>query len=102
MGSGELLSKASHEAQLAPTSVGLGGYTPERYYAMGVPVVNGWVFSNPGLQGLRGAVGNLPGKKLTIVVYNTATPRADLDKPWATVLFKSLSELLAPDQPLKL
>ena len=100
VGKGTLLSKASHTAQLAPTTVGLGGNTADRYYAMGVGVVNGWLFTNPSLQGYRGALGYLPDKQLTIVVYNTLTPKADPNKPQATRLFEALSKLLAPDQPV--
>jgi D-alanyl-D-alanine carboxypeptidase len=100
--SGELLSEESHDAQLAPTTVGLGTNTAERYYAMGVPVVNGWVFTNPALQGYRGALGHLESQDLTIVVYNTLTPAADPEKRQATLVFEALSALLAPDQPVQL
>jgi D-alanyl-D-alanine carboxypeptidase len=102
VGKGTLLSKASHTAQLAPTTVGLDGNKPGRYYAMGIGVVNGWLFTNPSLQGYWGALGYLPDKGLTIVVYNTITPKADPEKAQATLLLVALSKLLAPDQPVNL
>jgi D-alanyl-D-alanine carboxypeptidase len=101
VGSGKLLSKASHKLQLAPTTVGLGNNVAKRYWALGVAVVNGWVFTNPGLQGLHAGIGNLPGKKLTIVVYNTLTPKSDPDSNAAQDLMVAISELLSPNQPAK-
>jgi D-alanyl-D-alanine carboxypeptidase len=103
LGTGELVSKASHEAQLAPTTVGVGPNTATKYFGIGVGVVNGWVYTNPGLQGLHGAIGTLPGKKLSMVIYNTTTPETNVEKQaTATTLFESVSALLAPDQPMKL
>ncbi|MFN8025767.1 MAG: serine hydrolase domain-containing protein [Acidimicrobiia bacterium] len=100
--SGKLLSKAGHEAQLGPATAGLGSNTEARYYAMGIAVVNGWVFTNPALQGYRGAIGTLPDQKLTIVVYNTLSPKSDPEKRQATLLFQELSKAFAPDQPMDL
>ena len=53
LGTGKLLTKASHEKQLARPTV---QPDPDRYYALGVPVVDGWVFTNPNLVGYRGAL----------------------------------------------
>jgi D-alanyl-D-alanine carboxypeptidase len=105
LGSGELLSKASHETQLAPANVGLGGHgfenTATRYYSMGFVVANGWAFMNPNLQGLQAAAANLPGKNLTIVVYNTVTPTTNPKERPATSLAEQLSSIFSPDQPIK-
>lgn len=102
VGTGALLSKASHEAQLAPVTVGMGSNTPTRYRGMGLNVVNGWVFMSPGLQGLEAGVATLPDKLLTIVVYNTRTPKADPSKPHAAQLVEQLSAIFSPDKPVKL
>ena len=102
LASGKLLSKQSHAAQLAPATAGLGSNTAQKYYAMGVAVVNDWVFTNPALQGYRGAIGTLPSKHLTIVVYNTLTPKSDPEKRQATLLFQGLSTLYSPDQAVDL
>ena len=52
VGTGKLVSKASHEAQSAPTSVGLGTNTGARYYGMGISVVNDWLAHRSGTAGL--------------------------------------------------
>jgi hypothetical protein len=59
--------------------------------------VNGWIFTNPGLQGYHGALGYLPDQKLTIVVYNTLTQQADPDRAAATLILERLTQLLSPD-----
>jgi D-alanyl-D-alanine carboxypeptidase len=102
LGTGALVSKDSHEAQLAPTTASLGTNTPDRFYAMGMPVVNGWLFTNPGLQGYRGAIGYYPEEKLTIVVYNTITPQADPDTAAATLILERITALLTPDHAVEL
>jgi D-alanyl-D-alanine carboxypeptidase len=101
VGTGELLSKASHEAQLAPTGVGLGANTAERYYGMGISVVNGWLLTAPGLQGYHGSIGYLRDQKLTVVIYYTPTPEYDPTNR-STLLFEPLSAILAPSQAVDL
>lgn len=101
VGTGKLLSKKSHEAQLAPSSVGLGTSTAERYYGMGVSVVNDWLLTAPGLQGYHGSVGYLPDQKLTVVIYFTTTPEYDVTDR-STLLFEPLSAILAPDNAVNL
>jgi D-alanyl-D-alanine carboxypeptidase len=100
LASGALLSPESHALQLAPSNVGLGPNTPERYYAMGIGVVNGWLFLNPNLQGLNGAFCHLREASLTIVVYNTRTQLSNQDTPYATLVANALASLFSPGQPL--
>ncbi len=102
LGSGELLSEASFEAQFAPTTVGMGDNTAEKYRAMGLNVVNGWSFMGPGLQGLQAGIANLPDEKLTIIIYTTLTPQADATTSHAAELAAQLTGILAPDQPVTL
>ena len=97
LGTGKLLSKASHEKQLARPAV---QPDPDRYFALGVPVLDGWVFTNPSLEGYRGALGYLADKKLTVVVYNTRTPQSDPDTPQATQILVGIAKVLSPDQPV--
>jgi D-alanyl-D-alanine carboxypeptidase len=101
VGTGKLLSKKSHEAQLAPTTVGLGANTPERYYGYGISVVNGWLLTAPGLQGYHASVGYLPDQKLTVVIYYTTTPEYD-NTNRSTLLFEPLSGILAPSHAVNL
>jgi hypothetical protein len=57
LGRGTLITKASHEKQLArPANSG----NPDRYFGLGVPVVNGWIFTDPNLEGCSGALGTCP------------------------------------------
>ena len=97
LGTGKLLTKASHEKQLARPTV---QPDPDRYYALGVPVVDGWVFTNPNLVGYRGALGYLADKKLTVVVYNTRTPQSDPDTAQATQILADITKVLNPNQPV--
>ncbi len=62
------------ELQLAPVNVGLGTNTDARYYAMGISIVNDWLLTAPGMQGLHASIGYLPEQKLTVVIYFTRTP----------------------------
>ncbi len=101
-GAGSLLSKAGHRAQLAPVTVGQGRNTADAYYAMGTTIVDGWIFSNPGLQGIQAGLGNLANKKLTIIVYVTLSPSANFDKRYAQPVLESLSTIFAPNHPVKL
>ncbi len=95
LGTGKLLSKASHEKQLARPAV---QPDPDRYYALGVPVVNGWVFTNPNLEGYTGALGYLPSKKLTVIVYTTRTEQTDPNTPFATEILAAITKVLSPNQ----
>lgn len=100
VGTGQLVSKTSHTAQLAPVTVGFGGNTPQFYYAMGLGVANGWLFTNPNLQGYSGALAYLPKARISIVVYSTRTRTTDPDVPQATHLLEQLSALFVPTQPI--
>jgi D-alanyl-D-alanine carboxypeptidase len=101
VGTGKLVSKQSHELQLAPTSVGLGTSTADRYYGMGISVVNDWLLTAPGLQGYHGSVGYLRDQKLTVVIYFTQTPEYDVTNR-STLVFEPLSAILAPANAVSL
>jgi D-alanyl-D-alanine carboxypeptidase len=97
LGKGTLLSKASHEQQLAKVP---NSGTPERYFALGVPNVNGWIFTNPNLEGYSGALAYLPGKDLSVIVYTTRTQATDPNAATATEMVAGITQVLAPDQPI--
>ena len=101
VGTGALLSDESHEAQLAPTSVGLGSNTDERYYGMGISIVNDWLLTAPGLQGYHASVGYLRDQELTVVIYFTTTPDYDTSNR-STLIFEPLSAILAPENAVDL
>ncbi|MGH9280933.1 MAG: serine hydrolase domain-containing protein [Acidimicrobiales bacterium] len=102
VGAGSLVSKASHEAQLAPVTVGQGRNIADAYYAMGCVILDGWVFSNPGLQGIQGVLANRADQKVTIAVKNTLKPASNFDQSYARPLAESLSAIFVPNQPFKL
>jgi CubicO group peptidase (beta-lactamase class C family) len=97
LGTGTLLSKESHERQLAKPAV---WGDSERYFALGVPVVNGWIFTNPSLEGYSGGVAYLPEKKLSVIVYTTRTQRTDPDAATATTIVAGITKVLTPDQAI--
>jgi CubicO group peptidase (beta-lactamase class C family) len=94
LGRGTLLTKADHEKQLArPASSG----SPDRYFGLGVPVVNGWIFTNPNLEGYSGALGYLPSKDLSVIVYTTRTQQTDPNAATATEILAGITKVLSPD-----
>jgi D-alanyl-D-alanine carboxypeptidase len=101
VGTGTLLSEESHEAQLAPTSVGLGSNTDDRYYGMGISIVDDWLLTAPGLQGYHASIGYLRDQELTVVIYFTTTPEYDTTNR-STLIFEPLSAILAPENAVDL
>ncbi|MFK3671819.1 serine hydrolase domain-containing protein [Leifsonia aquatica] len=97
VGTGKLLSAASHRMQTEPDPDGIGVIDAHRAYTMGIAVVDGWLVANPSLQGYRAVVAYLPSEKVTIIAYSTATPQTDPDVPAPTLLFQKLAALLTPD-----
>lgn len=96
LGKGTLVTKADHEKQLArPGNSG----TPDRYFGLGVPVANGWVFTNPSLEGYSGALGYLPSKDLSVIVYTTRTQQTDPDAATASEILAGIAKVLNPGQP---
>jgi len=101
VGTGALVSEESHEAQLAPTNVGLGSNTDDRYYGMGISIVDDWLLTAPGLQGYHASVGYLRDQELTVVIYYTTTPEYDTSNR-STLIFEPLSAILAPENAVDL
>ncbi len=101
IGDGTLLSPASHQLQLAPSTAGLPPFNDTVYYAMGVVVTNGWVIQTPSFAGYSAAMAYLPSHKIAIAVTVT-NGRDTPDGPRPTdVLFERIGGMLAPDQPPK-
>lgn len=97
LGTGALLSSESYELMTAPRTVGLGRMTESLYYTFGIGVSNGWIVTNPSLQGYREILAYLPSQDLTIVLVSTMRPEADMDPNHATRIFKNLAARLAPE-----
>jgi D-alanyl-D-alanine carboxypeptidase len=100
LGDGSLLSPGFHDLQFAPTTVGLGPWTDEQYWAMGFLELDGWVFLNPGLSGYFGAGGTIPEEGWTMVVYTTASQGGDQSAPTATDIFRQFTAVVTPEHSL--
>src|SRR5205807_4920820 len=55
LGSGALISSRASRERFAPTTVGMGSFTKQFYFGLGILVVNGWYLQNPNLNGYTGA-----------------------------------------------
>jgi CubicO group peptidase (beta-lactamase class C family) len=99
MGTGRLLSPKSRALQFAPSTVGLGPFTPKIYYGLGGLVANKWILAEPGLIGYTGTVANLPAQKLSIVIFTTANPDAPSGGQYALSIFNHVASTLAPSSP---
>jgi CubicO group peptidase (beta-lactamase class C family) len=110
VGTGKLLSAASSRAQIVPSVLGLGhpksgcnacaAQTVAFNYGLGVILSGPWINQTLGFAGASGAVGYLPGQKLTIAVEATNAAGAYDAKGNAGLgavgLFRELVIALAP------
>lgn len=99
LGTGALLSPEAFALQTAPRTVGLGRMTESLYYTFGIGVTNGWIVTNPSLQGYRELLAYLPARDLTIVLASTLRPDADMDPNHSVRIFNALAARLAPEDP---
>ena len=65
---GSLLSPLARQAQIAPTTVGLGRNTANLYYGLGIVYANGWLLQNPRFGGYNLLFAALSSQSLAIVV----------------------------------
>lgn len=113
VGTGKLLSPASHRAQVGPNLVGFGHAQPgcdachsnETAFNYGLGVVNlgPWITQTKSFSGSGATVGYLPSKKLTISIVTTYTAAA-FDKNGnyknaSSAIFDALAKALAPNTP---
>lgn len=108
---GKLLSPASSAAQIVPSLIGFGHAqagcsacrenTKGFNYGLGVIDAGPWITQTLGFAGASGAVGYLPGQKLTIAVEATNGPGAYDDKGnsglGAVDVLRALADALAPN-----
>ncbi|WP_051450790.1 serine hydrolase domain-containing protein [Actinospica robiniae] len=111
VGSGALLSPASHRIQLDPGTVGLGDAaacppgicrhnTEAAHYGIGIQVINTWVVQNPSFSGYFAIQAYLPSQKLSIAVDTTDGPAATPNTNYAQTIATSIAAYLAPGHPL--
>ena len=114
IGSGALLSPASHQAQVGPNLVGFGQPAPgcsacrantaTASFGMGVILQGPWITGNKFNAGSGAAFGYLPSQKIAIAVVTTYLPSAFDDQGNVTdagpKIMASLSKALAPTSPI--
>jgi len=113
IGTGSLLSPASHQAQVSPSLIGFGSplegcptcrtLDQNLNYGLGVFIGNSWLVQNPSFAGGAAVEGYLPSKKIAIAVAanfgeGSFGPDGGI-KNYAQTLFNTLGAYLAPDDP---
>ena len=112
IGRGELVSRESHEEQIGPSLVGLGGPTdkcpdtvcreqspPSAHYGIGTAVLGGWVLQNPLFYGFGGVQAYLPEEDLAIAAEATVDEDAEGGVNGGMMIFQEIAADLAPDHP---
>jgi D-alanyl-D-alanine carboxypeptidase len=99
LGTGALVSPASHALQVGDQNVGLDDQTEAFHYAMGSGVTNGWIYNNPRLNGYKGLAAYLPAKQITVVVEVVDGPGGSDAKRFNHTIANRIGELVAPEQP---
>ena len=111
IGTGELVSAESHEEQIGPSLVGVGGPTdtcPKGvcneqlatfHYGIGTIVVSGWVLLNPSFFGYGAIQAYLPSEDLAIAASATLDEDAEVGLNGGQKVFEEIASVLAPDNP---
>lgn len=97
LGTGSLLSEKSHESQVGPENVGLGGLTKSLYYGKGVGVASSWILTNPHCAGYSGIVGYYPPEKLSVVIFSTPGMGNSDGPNYSQSMFVEVTKILTPD-----
>lgn len=113
IGTGRLVSPASHRAQIAPTLRGFGKpipgvltartQIPFYTYGIGVVISGDWLLQNPMFAGAAGVAAYLPSRRLTIAAEVTLDEAGfgpdGGSRNQADALFRALGARLAPEAP---
>jgi Beta-lactamase class C and other penicillin binding proteins len=110
LGSGSLLSDASHRTQLAPITATLPPFASppmngKTYYGFGIVVSNSWVFQTPSFSGYSAAILYLPPRRIAIAVTSTNGPEKtdgsqaaiDASQRRSQEIAGAIANYLAPD-----
>ena len=100
IGTGALVSPASHTLQLAPLTATFKPWSDTSYYGFGVFVVNGWIVQNPSFAGYAATMAYLPAHKLAIAVSVTLREKASTEGNRSTDVLKEIAAYLVPEAPL--
>jgi D-alanyl-D-alanine carboxypeptidase len=100
IGTGALLSPDSFKLQLPPVTAKLKPWSEQRFYGLGIFVIDGWLVQNPSFAGYAATMAYLPARKLAIVVSATEGTKAPDQGNLSTVVLKDIARYLAPDHPM--
>lgn len=116
VGTGALLSAASHRAQVSPELIGFGSpeegcptcrELTERYsYGIGVALIGPWILQSPLFAGCGGVMAYLPSKRIAIGIATTFGEESYDDEGLlvngnaAQAIFRDIAAYLAPDDAL--
>ncbi|MFO1208451.1 MAG: serine hydrolase domain-containing protein [Amaricoccus sp.] len=99
IGEGTLLSPAAYALQLAPATAKFPPWSADRYYGMGLFLIDGWIAQNPSFAGYAATMAYLPSRHLAIATSVTVGPSA-ADGNLSTDLLREIAAYLAPEAPL--
>jgi CubicO group peptidase (beta-lactamase class C family) len=96
VGRGSLLSRRSFRAMRAPTTAGLGPFTDDTYYGLGLVVSQGWLLQNPLFHGWGGTMAYFPDEDIAVAAVTTLGPEAKGEGNASTVLLRRIARILTP------
>jgi D-alanyl-D-alanine carboxypeptidase len=101
IGTGQGLKPASFQAMLEPRTAGMQIWTDQRYYGLGIVVVNGWLAQNPTFHGYSGVMAYLPEKDLAVAICATTQADAEPDTNFSDLIFRKLTTILSPNHAVE-
>lgn len=101
IGTGDGLKPASFTQMLAPKTAGVAIWNEQRYYGLGVVVINGWIAQNPLFCGYSGVMAYLPEEEIAVAIAVTTKEGAKPDTNFSDVLFRKLTAILSPKHAVK-
>lgn len=91
---GARISKEALELMLAPRKVGQGRNAPERYFSLGMELVQPWIPKTFAFGGYAGIAGYLPSADLTLAVVTTHGRNSNPGENRAKLAFAEIASML--------
>lgn len=96
-GTGSMLKPESFKQLVSPPDIKVD---PEKYFASGFGVMNGWYIQNPSFNGYSGGFGYLPSGEITVIIFTTQSEDPASDSQAFNIL-KEISGILSPDNVIE-
>lgn len=93
-GNGQLINHRLMQEMTAPTTVGLGNNKKEKYYGLGIGVMNGWLIQNPKFGGYNCFMAYSPSKDLSIFIVSTGSVDSPPNINFSQLITEKLIEQL--------